>query len=83
MFAPGVGVYEDPATGSAAGALGAYLHAHGQLQAGQTARIEQGVAVGRPSELFVRIQAEEGRLTAVEVGGGVRVVARGEFRLAF
>lgn len=83
MFAPGVGVYEDPATGSAAGALGAYLHAYGQLKAGQTARIEQGAEIGRPSELFVRLEAHEGRLTSVEVGGGVRVVARGEFRLAF
>lgn len=83
MFAPGAGVAEDPATGSAAGALGAFLHGEQQLPAGDTLRIEQGAEVGRPSELFVRIGVEGGHLQEVAVGGGVQVVARGEFRLSF
>lgn len=83
MFAPGAGVSEDPATGSAAGALGAFLHARGRLAAGVTLSIEQGVEIGRPAELFVRLGQVEGRLSEVEVGGGVRIVARGEFRLSF
>jgi trans-2,3-dihydro-3-hydroxyanthranilate isomerase len=81
MFAPAAGVFEDPATGSAAGPLGVHLLRHGKLRYGDTLRIEQGAEIGRPSELFVRIAGEGETVTAVEVGGGVRIVARGEFRL--
>lgn len=87
VFAPGAGVAEDPATGSAAGALGAYLAEHERLAFGETLRIEQGAEIGRPSELFVRVRgARSGgavELEQVEVGGGVQIVARGEFRLPF
>jgi trans-2,3-dihydro-3-hydroxyanthranilate isomerase len=81
MFAPAAGVPEDPATGSAAGALGAYLRLHGLLADGETLRIEQGEELGRPSELFVRVTGDASALQEVSVGGGVQVVARGEFRL--
>lgn len=81
MFAPAAGVSEDPATGSAAGPLGVHLVRHGKLAYGDTLRIEQGAELRRPSELFVKILGEGATVTAVEVGGGVRIVARGEFRL--
>jgi trans-2,3-dihydro-3-hydroxyanthranilate isomerase len=81
VFAPGAGVFEDPATGSAAGPLAVHLLRHGRLAFGETVRFEQGVEMGRPSELFVRLSGEGARVEQIEVGGGVQVVARGEFRL--
>ena len=56
MFAPGAGVPEDPATGSAAGPLGAYLAVHGVLPKNQpTFVLEQGIEMGRPSRLWVEV----------------------------
>jgi len=81
MFAPSAGVFEDAATGSAAGPLGVHLLRLGKLAYGDTLRIEQGAEIKRPSELFVRISGEGEQISAVEVGGGVQLVARGEFRL--
>ncbi len=77
VFAPGVGVLEDPATGSANGSLAAYLVEHRVLGAGEIAvRVEQGYEMGRPS--LLRLAA---RLTGdgieVRVGGRVVPVARG------
>ncbi len=78
LFAPGAGVPEDPATGSAAGWLGAYLARHRVLGAGDfDARIEQGHEIGRPSLLHVRARGE-GPALEVSVGGRVIPVARGE-----
>jgi trans-2,3-dihydro-3-hydroxyanthranilate isomerase len=74
LFAPGAGVPEDPATGSAAGWLAAYLSRHRALgSAAVEATLEQGVEMGRPSRLHLR--ARDGQ---VEVGGRVIPVARGE-----
>ncbi len=75
MFAPGEGVPEDPATGSAAVALGVWLVARGLLPADGAAEvtIDQGAEVGRPSTLELAVQAEGGR--AVESSFGGRVVA--------
>ncbi|HLE71554.1 MAG TPA: PhzF family phenazine biosynthesis protein, partial [Vicinamibacteria bacterium] len=71
MFAPGLGVVEDPATGSASGALGAYLVKHGLVEARPTARIlvEQGYEMGRPSSIHVEVDADESGPTEVRVGG--------------
>jgi trans-2,3-dihydro-3-hydroxyanthranilate isomerase len=79
MLAPGTSIGEDPATGSAAGALGAYLAAH-RLGEKPGLVIYQGEHVGRPSELHVVVEPEGGSWV-VRVGGGVRVVARGQFDL--
>ena len=69
FFAPGIGVSEDPATGSAATGLGVYLGARaGDLDV----EIEQGAEIGRPS--FISVQARNGR---ARVGGEVRLVAEG------
>jgi trans-2,3-dihydro-3-hydroxyanthranilate isomerase len=80
MFAPGVGVVEDPATGSAAVALGVFLVDRGVLQpAGQTGfSVAQGAEMGRPSQLMVLVQADGGRAVRTSVYGNVAAVARGE-----
>ena len=79
MFAPGVGVAEDAATGSAAGPLGAYLAEQGLLPGGRLT-ISQGMELGRPSTLTVDVQRRDA-LWEVWVGGGVVIVGQGEFRL--
>lgn len=81
MFAPAVGVPEDPATGSAAGPLACHLCRHGLVPWGHEIEIEQGVEIGRPSTLYGRAEGGDGRIEGVEVGGRAVVVARGEFRL--
>jgi trans-2,3-dihydro-3-hydroxyanthranilate isomerase len=77
MFAPGVGVLEDPATGSAAGPLGAYVEHHLILERhtrGEPIRIEQGCEINRPSQLVYR-HSEDGPV----VSGLVRLTAEGQF----
>jgi trans-2,3-dihydro-3-hydroxyanthranilate isomerase len=81
MFAPGDGVPEDPATGSAAGPLAVHLARHGRIPFGEQIEITQGVEIGRPSTLFARVEGSAEQIEAVEVGGSAVVVARGEFRL--
>ncbi|GAA4922488.1 trans-2,3-dihydro-3-hydroxyanthranilate isomerase [Stackebrandtia albiflava] len=80
MFAPGLGVPEDPATGSAALGLGVYLVAAGLLPGdGETGYlIEQGAEMGRPSQLECAVTAEAGAATAVRVRGQALRVASGE-----
>ena len=81
MFAPGQGVTEDPATGSAAGPLAVHLARHGRIGWGDEIRISQGAEVGRPSTLYARVDGSADAIERVEVGGSAVVVARGEFRL--
>ena len=81
MFAPGDGVPEDPATGSAAGPLAVHLARHGRIAFGDEIEIRQGEETGRPSTLYARAEGSPERLERVEVGGSAVVVARGEFRL--
>jgi trans-2,3-dihydro-3-hydroxyanthranilate isomerase len=81
MFAPGDGVPEDPATGSAAGPLALHLARHGRIAFGDEIEVSQGAEIGRPSTLFARVDGSAGAVEAIEVGGSAVVVARGEFRL--
>ena len=81
MFAPGGGVAEDPATGSAAGPLAVHLLRHGRVEAGQEIEIEQGAELKRPSRLHARVFGTPEQIERVEVGGSAVVVARGEFQL--
>ena len=81
MFAPGAGVAEDPATGSAAGPLAVHLARHGQIGFGDEIEISQGAEIGRPSTLYARADGSADELERVEVGGSAVIVARGEFRL--
>jgi trans-2,3-dihydro-3-hydroxyanthranilate isomerase len=80
MFDSEFGIGEDPATGSAAGPLGAYLAEHGSLGQTWSVTIRQGEQVGRPSELHVELD-READAWRVRVGGGVCVVGRGAFEL--
>ena len=81
MFAPGGGVPEDPATGSAAGPLAVHLARHGRIAFGEEIEIEQGTEIDRPSRLYARVDGSAERIERVEVGGSAVIVARGEFRL--
>ena len=80
MFGPGHGIAEDPATGGAAGPLGAYWSAHGLSTPGDDGvlrlTLTQGVEFGRPSELFVEIE-----LAAIRVAGACHPVGGGFFDL--
>ena len=80
MFDAGHGIGEDPATGSAAGPLGAYLAQYGLAGMPGSIVVRQGERVGRPSELHVEVR-DEGGSWRVRVGGGVHVVGSGSFRL--
>ena len=86
MFAPGAGVPEDPATGSAAGPLGVYLALHGSVPGGvRDGRgdfgIDQGVEMGRASALDVTVLVEAGRPAAVRVAGSAVLMMRGEIEV--
>ena len=79
MFAPGLGVAEDPATGSAAGPLAVHLARHGRIAWGEEIEIEQGAEILRPSLLRARALGSGSRLERVEVGGSAVIVASGRF----
>ena len=81
MFAPGGGVPEDPATGSAAGPLACHVVRHGLVEPGTELQISQGAEIRRPSTLYARVAGSPERIEKVEVGGSAVIVARGEFRL--
>ncbi|MGD2179411.1 MAG: PhzF family phenazine biosynthesis protein [Anaerolineae bacterium] len=83
MFAPLLGVPEDPATGSANGALGAYLVRHAAvplIDATVHVISEQGAELNRPSTLYVEVDHRDGEPTAVRVGGQVAPVIEGLMR---
>jgi trans-2,3-dihydro-3-hydroxyanthranilate isomerase len=66
-------LYEDAATGSAAGSLGAYLVKHGLLGAGHTLQITQGVEMGRPSQIEVDVSQTGKKLIPRVSGAAVKV----------
>lgn len=80
MFDASLGVGEDPATGSAAGPLGVYLASRGLAGLPGDAIVAQGELVGRPSFLHLDVRPE-GDSWNVRVGGGVRIVGEGVFRV--
>lgn len=79
MFAPHLGIVEDPATGSAAGPLACYLavRAPAGPDGTRSFRFEQGFEMGRESLLEASVDVASGRVTAVRVGGGARIVGEG------
>ena len=86
MFAPGAGVPEDPATGSAAGPVGVYLALHDAVPGGVTAgrgqfTIDQGVEMGRRSELDVTVLLDGSLPSGVRVEGSAVLVMRGEIEV--
>jgi trans-2,3-dihydro-3-hydroxyanthranilate isomerase len=81
MFAPGLGVAEDPATGSAAGPLAVHLARHGRIAFGEQIEIRQGAEIGRASLLYARADGAGERIEGVAVGGAAVTVGGGELRL--
>ncbi len=83
MFAPKLGVAEDPATGSATGPLGAYLVEHGLIPATDGTRFvnEQGVKMQRRSLIHGIVRTRDGALETVEVGGSAVHVIDGVVNL--
>jgi trans-2,3-dihydro-3-hydroxyanthranilate isomerase len=82
MFGIGVGVREDPATGSAAGPIAAHLVRHGRLASGTTIELSQGAEIGRPSTLYATAvgTGSPAQIKRVTVGGNAVRVAHGHFR---
>ncbi|HJQ34582.1 MAG TPA: PhzF family phenazine biosynthesis protein [Pyrinomonadaceae bacterium] len=77
MFAPGLGITEDPATGGASGPLGCYLVKYGLAQAGATVVSEQGIEMGRPSFIHITIEKTGEDISAVRVGGQCHFMGEG------
>jgi trans-2,3-dihydro-3-hydroxyanthranilate isomerase len=80
MFAPGSGVAEDPATGSAALGFGVWLAASGAVPPDATTdyTIRQGIEMGRPSRLDGTVTTSGGDVVRTTVRGEVVAVARGD-----
>ncbi len=82
MFAPSSGIPEDPATGSAAAALGGYLAAaDGRSDGTLSWTVEQGLEMGRPSLIQVEADRAGGETVAVRVGGSAVFMSRGTMRV--
>jgi len=83
MLAPLLGVPEDAATGGASGPLGCYLVQHGLVESEGELRCvsEQGIEMGRPSFLHIRIRHTGGEITAVHVGGTCCYMGSGQLEL--
>ncbi len=83
MFAPPIGILEDPATGSSSGALGAYLVQNGVVEVALTTEImaEQGYEVDRPSRIIIQVESDDDMIQEVKVGGEVVMVIEGTITL--
>jgi trans-2,3-dihydro-3-hydroxyanthranilate isomerase len=83
MFASPIGILEDPATGSASGALGAYLVQNGVVEVAITTEIisEQGYEMDRPSRIIIQVESDDDMIQEVKVGGEVVMVIEGTITL--
>lgn len=82
MFAPGVGVPEDPATGSAAAAFaGVFMDFERPVDGTHTFVIEQGDAMGRPSRITVLLDVADQRLRQASIGGQAVIISEGHLRV--
>ena len=82
MFAPGMGIGEDPATGSACAALAGFLALRSEKRDG-TLRwsVDQGVEMGRPSRIELEVDLKRGQLAAIRVGGASVLVSSGTLHI--
>lgn len=84
-FAPGIGLPEDPVTGTASGAIGAYLVQHGQITPGADGRLifrtQQGQDMGRPGFVEVCLEAVGKTVTKVQVSGFATLVGEGRLQI--
>ncbi|HCK89714.1 MAG TPA: hypothetical protein DHW54_00910 [Gemmatimonadetes bacterium] len=84
MFAPGSGVAEDPATGSAAAALGGYLsNLDTREDSSLSWTVEQGIEMDRPSLIYVEADRSSGATSEVRVGGRAVLVSTGTMRIPY
>ncbi len=82
MFAPGMGIGEDPATGAAAAALIGLIAAVGPHETGQAGyRLRQGHEMGRPSLIELQVGLEDRKLVHGGIGGSAVIVAEGRLDL--
>ncbi len=79
MFAPELGITEDPATGVASGPLGCYLVRHNVVRPDQSASMIslQGLKMGRPSHIHIAIGLDKGHISSVRVGGEAVLAGEG------
>lgn len=79
MFAPSIGILEDPATGSASGAMGAYLVHNGLVEVGPMTEliVEQGYEIARPSRILVQVESAGDEIQTVRVGGQCVMMLKG------
>ncbi|WP_142828382.1 PhzF family phenazine biosynthesis protein [Planococcus soli] len=82
MFAPAMGIPEDPATGAAGGPLGAFLVEHGVIKNREDGSYsilsEQGIEMGRPSFIDISITKKKQKYEEVKIGGTAIVIGQGE-----
>lgn len=83
MFAPALGIPEDPATGAACGPLGCYLVKHSIVKTENARKIicEQGFEMGRPSLIQIEVEVEKGNISGVRIGGKSVYVGAGVIHL--
>jgi trans-2,3-dihydro-3-hydroxyanthranilate isomerase len=78
MFAPKLGIVEDPATGSAAAAFAGVCMAYEQPDDGEHfVVIEQGYEMGRPSQIVLKLDVGDGALLSASIGGAAVLVSEG------
>lgn len=86
VFAPAVGIEEDPVTGTAAGALGAYVVRHGIVPEGKDGLtrlvVEQGEEIGRPGLVHVEVERDDEEFVGVRSGGRAVISLRGRMKIA-
>ncbi len=81
MYSPTAGIPEDPATGSASAILSAQLMAAGELTKASTDfRLRQGIEMGRPSAIGLRVDCRDGAIGAIRVSGTAVQIASGRIR---
>lgn len=84
MFAPVIGIPEDPVTGNANGPLGAYLVHHKILEAPDgsiTFKGKQGEAIGRPGIVTVTVEVKDEKPFKVQVGGDAKIAFKTEMEI--
>ncbi len=83
LFAPFIGVPEDPATGSASGAVGAYLAKHCVIEKDTlgSIKIEQGYEMKRPASIYVQVKQEGTTIKSIRVGGESVTIIQGQLKI--
>ncbi|MDT4968147.1 MAG: trans-2,3-dihydro-3-hydroxyanthranilate isomerase [Acidobacteriota bacterium] len=84
LFAPALGIQEDPATGSASGPLGCYLVRHKVFSQAERWKFisEQGIEMGRPSIIRIVIKESAGEINSVKIGGQCHFMGEGYLEVA-